>query len=359
MKLRQLDYKKLSSTKNNNEWSVDALLLMDTNLIVGQNATGKSRVLRLIDKLASILNGQPVDDSFNGAMSNTFWKLHFQKSNGDSLTFEFEKWMSYFPSEKMYFKEQLVLERTKEGTSIFSNTLNKMIRIAPPLDKLTLHIRRDQIEFPFFEDIAQWAKQLRFFDFTAIDPIDLTSKSLAYHPVHLLGKLNSESMDRVISELNQIGYQVKDIFVEKLLAPRLRVVEEGLNDSLIDSEMSQGMLRALSLLIFIENVIANNNVSTVIVDDLGEGLDYERATKLGKVLVEKLKSSNIQFIATTNDEFLMNVFDTKYWNILEREGTTIKSLNYINSKAIFDDFKMSGLSNFYLLSSNFLSLKQL
>ena len=28
MKLRQLDYKKLSSTKNNNEWSVDALLLI-------------------------------------------------------------------------------------------------------------------------------------------------------------------------------------------------------------------------------------------------------------------------------------------------------------------------------------------
>ena len=358
MKLRQLDYQKLSSTKNNNEWSVDALLLMDTNLIVGQNATGKSRVLKLIDKLASILNGQPVDDSFNGAMSNTFWKLHFQKSNGDSLTFEFEKWMGLFPSEKMYFKEQLVLERTKEGTSIFSNTLNKMIRIAPPPDKLTLHIRRDQIEFPFFEDIAKWAEQLRFFDFTAIDPIDSTSKSLAYHPVHLLRKLNPESIDRVISELNQIGYRVKDIFVEKLLAPRLRVVEEGLNDSLIDSEMSQGMLRALSLLIFIENVIANNNVSTVIVDDLGEGLDYERATKLGKLLVEKLENSNIQFIATSNDSFLMDVIPIKYWNILQRDGNTVRALNYQNSKEQFDKFKMTGLSNFDLFSSDYLLQKQ-
>ena len=75
MKLRQLDYKKQSLTKNNNEWSVDALLLMDTNLIVGQNARGKSRVLRLIDKVASIINGLPVDDSFNGPVSNTFWQF--------------------------------------------------------------------------------------------------------------------------------------------------------------------------------------------------------------------------------------------------------------------------------------------
>ena len=359
MKLKQLDYQKLSATKNNNEWSVDTLLLMDTNLIVGQNATGKSRVLRLIDKLASIIKGMPVDDSFNGAMSNTIWKLHFQKANGDNLTFEFSSTMRLFPSEKMYLNEQLVLDRTKKGTFIFSYTLNKMIPIAPPLEKLTLHIRRDQIEFPFFEDIAQWAEQLRFFDFTAIDPLDSTSKSLTYHPVNLLEKLNSTSKERVISEINQIGYSVKDIFVEKLFAPRLRIVEEGLNDSIVDSETSQGMLRALSLLIFIENVITNNNVSTVIVDDLGEGLDYERATKLGKLLIEKLENSKIQFVATTNDEFLMNVFNINYWNILKRDGNTVKSLNYTNSKQAFDDFKMSGLSNFYLLSSNFLSLKQL
>ena len=359
MKLRQLDYKKQSLKKNNNEWSVDDLLLMDTNLIVGQNATGKSRVLRLIDKVASIINGLPVDDSFNGAVSNTFWQLHFQKANGDTFKYTFSSTTGLFPSEKMYFNEQLVLERTNDGTYIFSNTLNKRIEIAPPLDKLTLHIRRDQIEFPFFEDIAQWAKQVRFFDFTAIDPIDKLSKSLDYHPVHLLEKLNTTSKSRVISELNEIGYNVKDIFVQKLLAPRLRVVEEGLNAPLIDSEMSQGMLRALALLVFIENVVANNHVSTVLVDDLGEGLDYERATKLGKLLVEKLKNSNIQFVATTNDEFLMNIFDTKFWNILQKEGNTIKSLNHINSKKIFDDFRMSGLSNFYLLSSNFLSLKQL
>ena len=354
MKLLQLDYKKQSLTKGNNEWSVDALLLMDTNLIVGQNATGKSRVLRLIDKVASIINGLPVDDSFNGAVSNTFWQLHFQKTNGDTFKYTFSSTMGLFPSEKMYFNEQLVLERTNDGTYIFSHTLNKRIEIAPPLDKLTLHIRRDQIEFPFFEDIAQWAKQVRFFDFTAIDPIDKLSKSLDYHPVHLLEKLNTTSKSRVISELNEIGYNVKDIFVQKLLAPRLLVVEEGLNAPLIDSEMSQGMLRALALLVFIENVVANNHVSTVLVDDLGEGLDYERATKLSKLLVEKLENSNIQFIATSNDSFLMDVIPIKYWNILRRDGNTVSSLNYQNSKERFDKFLMTGLSNFDLFSSNYL-----
>ena len=197
------------------------------------------------------------------------------------------------------------------------------------------------------------------FDFTAIDPLDVTSKSLEYHPVNLLDKLNMTSKEKVIAEFNKIGYRIKDIFVEKLLgvAPRLRIVEEGLVNSIIDSEMSQGMLRALSVLIFIENLISNNNVSTIIIDDLGEGLDYERATKLGKLLVEKLENSNIQFIATSNDSFLMDVIPIKYWNILQRDGNTVRALNYQNSKEQFDKFRMTGLSNFDLFSSDYLLQK--
>ena len=358
MKLRQLSYIKKSLTPNNNEWSVDELQLMDINLVVGKNAIGKSRVVKLINKAASIINGIAVDDSFNGATSVTEWQLHFETANGSSLKFDFTSSLDMFDSEKIYFDEKLVLDRTKDNTQIYSY-INGLISIAPPLDRLTLQVRRDQKEFPFFEDIVKWAKQLRFFDFTAIDPLDVTSKSLEYHPVNLLERLSLASKQNVILAFNTIGYQIKDIFVEKRLggAPRLHVVEEGLINSIVDSEMSQGMLRALSVLIFIENLVSNNNVSTVIIDDLSEGLDYERATKLGKLLVEKLENSNIQFIATSNDSFLMDVVPIKYWNILQRDGNTVRALNYQNSKEQFDKFRMTGLSNFDLFSSDYLLQK--
>ena len=196
MKLRQLSYIKKSLTPNNNEWSVDELSLMDINLVVGKNAIGKSRVVKLINKAASIINGIAVDDNFNGAVSVTEWQLHFETANGSSLKFDFTSSLDMFESEKIYLDEKLVLDRTREQTQIFSYSSkksNKFISIAPPIDRLTLHVRRDQLEFPFFEDIVKWAKQLRLFDFTAIDPLDSTSKSLEYHPVNLLEKLNRSS----------------------------------------------------------------------------------------------------------------------------------------------------------------------
>ena len=224
MKLRQLSYIKKSLTPNNNEWSVDELSLMDINLVVGKNAIGKSRVVKLIHKAASIINGIAIDDSFNGATSVTEWQLHFETANGSSLKFDFTSSLDMFTSEKIYLDEQLVLDRTREQTQIFSYSSkkskkskksNKFISIAPPIDRLTLHVRRDQLEFPFFEDIVKWAKQLRLFDFTAIDPLDSTSKSLEYHPVNLLEKLNTVSKAKVILEFNKIGYQIKDVFVER------------------------------------------------------------------------------------------------------------------------------------------------
>ena len=181
----------------------------------------------------------------------------------------------------------------------------------------------------------------------------------------MIEKLNAQSIRHVIEGVNKLGYDIDALKWEKLNDRQGNVIlikEKGFEKFISEYELSQGMFRALGLLIYIENLIQNNSISTVIVDDLGEGLDYERANKLGKLLIEKLEKlekSSIQFVATSNDEFLMNVINTKYWNILEREGNNVKSHNYINNKAIFDDFKMSGLSNFYLLSSNFLSLKQL
>jgi predicted ATPase len=152
-----------------------------------------------------------------------------------------------------------------------------------------------------------------------------------------------------------LGYDIEKIYA-KLAGKKeaLYIKEKNLTNDLIQSQLSQGMFRALSLIVFIYYLINKNTVRTIIVDDLCEGLDYDRATKLGQLLFEELENKKIQLIASSNDSFLMDVVNIKYWNILTRKNNTIKVYNYKNSQEKFDQFKYSGLSNFDLFSSDYL-----
>ena len=344
-----------------NNWSVEKVCFdQGINLIVGQNATGKSRMINVIQDLADTIRNGKYMFSLSEKVE---LECVFKKDNGDILTYSFAlhiHTMDISVLEQIVLNDQVLLKRDTSKTEIYSYSSKKNLEIDPPEDKLVLHVRRDKIEFPFLEDLVHWANKISIFPFGKLNTPYLNRPNI--NPSWLIQKLNAASIQNVIDGLNKLGYVIENLEWEPLRDKPGNVIlikEKGFEKFITEYDLSQGMFRALGLLIYIENLIQNNSISTVIVDDIGEGLDYERATKLGKLLVEKLENSNIQFIATSNDEFLMNVIDTKYWNILERDGNTVKSFNYTNSKAIFDDFRMSGLSNFYLLSSNFLSLKQL
>lgn len=93
------------------------------------------------------------------------------------------------------------------------------------------------------------------------------------------------------------------------------------------------------------------------IDDLCEGLDYAKATKLGKIIFKKCDNSQIQLIATSNDSFLMDVVDIKHWNVLYREGKSVHTLNYKTQYNVFEQFKFTGLSNFDFFASDYLKQK--
>lgn len=117
--------------------------------------------------------------------------------------------------------------------------------------------------------------------------------------------------------------------------------------------MSQGMFRALSVLIQINYGLLANLSVCVLIDDIGEGLDFERSSSLVKVLIEKARKSSIQLIMTTNDRFIMNGVPLEYWILLERRGSKCINYNVRNSKKMFDSFESTGLNNFDLFSSGY------
>jgi hypothetical protein len=88
----------------------------------------------------------------------------------------------------------------------------------------------------------------------------------------------------------------------------------------------------------------------VIINDLGEGLDFDRSAKLTKLLFEKTIDSNLQVIITSNDRFLINNVDMRNINYLERIGHVVQAYNYMKDKDEFDKFLLSGLNNFDFLN---------
>jgi hypothetical protein len=114
------------------------------------------------------------------------------------------------------------------------------------------------------------------------------------------------------------------------------------------------MFRALSLVIQLNYSEMTSQGWCVLVDDIGEGLDFERSCALIDLLMAKAKASSLQLIMATNDRFVMNRVPLEYWSILQRHGSQCKVFNYSNARARFDEFRFTGLSNFDFFAVDFL-----
>ena len=94
--------------------------------------------------------------------------------------------------------------------------------------------------------------------------------------------------------------------------------------------------------------------SCVLIDDIGEGLDFQRSCSLIKLLTQKAEKSAVQLVMATNDRFVMNTIPLEAWTVLRRTGPTIRVYNYANSKERFDQFKFTGMNNFDFYAFDFL-----
>lgn len=359
MKLINLDYNELIEDTTNNPWELKRLSLNDLNLIIGKNSAGKSRTIRIIIALSNII-------ALRSPLVNGTWHVEFvneETKKTTKIVYELKIKGGKVVSEKILVDGKLKLDRNGD-TKIFSEKTNTFLKIEPPDDKLVLHIRRDKLEYEFFEYLIDWAMSVRGYEFSDVRPGDITIEKDITTLVRLntvpqvTEKLDPDTIKNIIEEFNSLGYQIENIEVNKLNAAPidvkiLEIKEKGIKHLIKQVHLSQGMFRALALLIIINYLLKTKETSTILVDDLCEGMDFERATNFAKLIYEKMQTAKIQLIATSNDSFLMNVVDIKYWNILKRENTVVNAYNYKNSKDIFEEFRSTSLNNFDLFTSNY------
>lgn len=376
MRLQSLKFTENEDTAQ--EWSLEGLQLGDKNLIVGKNSVGKSRTLNVIHALSRYLAGlqAPTGTSYYDAHF-----LHEQKKYHYTVRYVNDEVVN----EKLTIDNVPVLSRKEGGEGIiFAEKIGDGtdMNFQSPTKDFAVVSRRDSIQHSFLEPLYTWASSLRYYPFGSTLGKDLVAFIIPNAPKvderdssAALGifregyKIYKEEFTNLlIKDLAKIDYHVKEIGVNtpttiKLLSPAgeavgLYVKESDLPGITDQFSMSSGMFRVLSLLIQINFFYLNKLSASVLIDDIGEGLDFDRSCRLIELLRIKASESDLQIILSTNDKFVMNSVPLDEWSILQRVSNKVTVRNLQNSAEIFNEFKFTGLSNFSLLEYDYLNENQ-
>jgi energy-coupling factor transporter ATP-binding protein EcfA2 len=373
MRLKSIEYAERDDSPD--QWTVRGLTLGDINLLVGKNASGKSRILNLIHNLARSISG--LRDLRNGHFHACF-------QDGDAeMVYELEVEDGKVVREILTRDGEPLLDRGSGGRGeIFAVKEDRQIEFQTPEHQLAVSARRDSLQHPYFEPLHRWANSLYHFAFgtplgkeklavfvqgngqnDAFDPKDTSQVVGIFNRGRK--ELGDQFITSVVDDFKAIGYPIEDVGIQTpqgvkfvgLVAGELAgiyVKEADLSGRTDQLSMSTGMFRALSVVVQVNYCVLADTPSCILIDDIGEGLDFERSCNLIEVLMRKARSSAVQLLMATNDRFVMNRVPLETWSVLDRQGSAVQIRNYANSKNIFDDFKFTGLNNFDFLAFDYL-----
>ncbi|TLX12076.1 AAA family ATPase [Rhizobium sp. MHM7A] len=366
MQLSRFGYKELVGMPG--EWTLEPFSLQQTNLIVGRNSTGKSRTLNVIAGLARlILGGEAISDGdFEASFTHegSVWEYNLRIEG------------SRVVDERLHRDKDMLIDRSRG--LIWSSEYSRHTRFKMRDNQIAVNAKLDLIQTPFLEPLNKWADSVFHFHFgsalgqtTMTFPVSgpLTSNDVNVKDENQTAQIYRHGYERfresfdeaIVADMRRLNYDIDYVGLgdqpglrpqPQLLLPLLgmHVHEAGIDQPVGQHMMSTGMFRALAIIIHVNLGILTGHAELILLDDVGEGLDFERSTRLIKLLVEKVNKTNTQVILTSNDRFIMNAVDVDYWTVLSREGNRVRAFNRESSPEAFEDFKFSGLQNFDFFS---------
>ncbi len=379
MRLKSVSYSEFLGKPK--EWSISDFTLGSINLVVGNNATGKTRSLNVLRVLGNLLSGRRKPSELTcGSFDVTF-------EHDDHIL----KYILQISDHKVIYEsfadgENVLLKRGEGGEGyIFHQKEDRNIEFQTPETDAAIVARRDAIQHAFLSPLNDWGSDIRHYFFG--DTMGRTTIGLIVdggpppdptNPNEVVGLFREGTKqypnvfkESVIKAMNDIGYDIEDIdaatpqniqIQSNSIIPAMPVAlvalivkERSLSGPTEQDEMSQGMFRALSVIIHLQYAIHGDHPSFILIDDIGEGLDFDRSCRLIHIIRQCAMDSKIQLVMSTNDRFVMNNVPLEEWSLLSREGGNITVHNYKNSKAAFDNFKFTGLNNFDFLAMDFIN----
>ncbi len=351
------------------EWLLSKSSFNRISLIVGKNASGKTRTLNIISGLANLLRSEST------VFGNGEYDVDFIFGE-DKYNFKITMDNYQVTRELLTCNEEELLVRDEEGKgTIYTKEVDKRLKFNVSNDQIASVVKRDSEQHEFLEPLHLWAESVlhyRFADdiekgtFIAFTKNAIVQPRYKYHSIVLLkkgiDKFGEKFKSNILLDMKAVGYVINDvdikqpddvIITEGPPVHCLYVQEEDLSCVTEQTSMSNGMFRALSLLIKLNYILLENQDYVLSVDDIGEGLDFNRSKDLVDLVINKARSKKMQLIMSTNDQFIMNGVPLDYWSIADRKGSTVNIINIDVEPEVFEKFKFVGLNNFEFFASEF------
>ena len=159
MRLKCIKYSEWQGTPQ--EWTIDGLSLGARNLVVGKNASGKTRALNVIYGLARELAGlqrPPLSGEYD-----------VEFSEGEkAVRYELKYQEEQVVAEKLTIGGRVLLDRRSGGQGeIWAEEVQRgqMLRFQTPPSELAAVARRDTIQHKFLEPLFAWGSSLSLYRF--------------------------------------------------------------------------------------------------------------------------------------------------------------------------------------------------
>ncbi|WP_165979574.1 AAA family ATPase [Paraburkholderia guartelaensis] len=377
MQLRTFSYKEWAGHEQ--EWILDELLLGSRNLVVGKNASGKTRTLNVIYGLSAHFVGAGIPtlcDEFRATFEH----------NEKQYIYELDYKNRQVTHERLIIDGVVYLDRGENGIGeivaekVNSSNPTQRIPFQAPPHIVAVFVRRDAIQHSFLEPLFQWANEVRIYRFAGEGTKGNLAQFLDGGPEandrderQVVGRFYATKkrfpdvfLEELKKDLKFVGYEIDDVFVGppnsvifEVQGPAgtpalncLLIRESGVRAVIDQFSMSSGLFRVLALLIHVNAALLNRSATTLLIDDIGEGLDFERSLALIQRVREKAAKSNLQLVISTNDKFVMDSIPLDEWTVLRRVQHRVTVQNYTNSKDLFDRFAFTGLKNFSFFEMN-------
>lgn len=323
-------------------WNFEKLTLKKINLIVGQSAVGKSRILNTLTNFCRFVNDSK-------PLAKGEWNIKFKSAD------KIYRYHVKLSRTEIISEELLLTENSKE-TEIITRDKNKFIfsnSNLPKLDytKLSINLLKNEDAIhPVYEDFNKIYRR-NFFDKDLNDQSkniqfneeienDLKNNpnAINYIPLSVrlfyLSKNDKDKYElicdyykRVFPFINEIKFLdlrelAKNFPIPINDAVPIMSFTEKENKNITFNELSTGMQKVLLIL---TDIVAIPQNSVYIIDEYENSLGENAIDFLPELLLER--NINAQFLITSHHPYLINAIPVENWQVLNRKGQNVSVIN--------------------------------